>query len=97
MGHFKNLLLAGLFGYILGLLFAPKKGSELRDDLRDLVLDLKDVSAGTVSQVKSKSQELIDIAQPTLNQVKAEASNLKTKAATSFTEALSRATAKGEV
>jgi len=96
MGQLRNLLLAGLFGYILGLLFAPKKGSELREDLRDLVLDLKDVGEGTVSQVKSKSQELIDIAQPTLNQVKQEAGNLKTKATASFNDAMARATAKGE-
>ena len=50
------LLLGALIGFIAGLFFAPKKGSELRRDAKNK----KDVLQGTFDDVKEKINEFID-------------------------------------
>jgi len=34
---FKTLTLGGIVGFVVGLLFAPKKGEETRKDLKDSI------------------------------------------------------------
>ena len=58
------LLLGALIGFIAGLFFAPKKGSELRRDAKNKVDEIKentkDVLQGTFDDVKEKINEFID-------------------------------------
>ena len=58
------LLLGALIGFIAGLFFAPKKGSELRRDAKNKIDEnkenQKDVLQGTFDDVKEKINEFID-------------------------------------
>ena len=58
------LLLGALIGFIAGLFFAPKKGSELRRDAKNKIEEIKenpkDVLQGTFDDVKEKINEFID-------------------------------------
>ena len=58
------LLLGALIGFIAGLFFAPKKGSELRRDAQNKIDEIKenpkDVLQGTFDDVKEKINEFID-------------------------------------
>ena len=58
------LLLGALIGFIAGLFFAPKKGSELRRDAKNEIDEIKenpkDVLQGTFDEVKEKINEFID-------------------------------------
>ena len=58
------LLLGALIGFIAGLFFAPKKGSELRRDGKNKIDEIKknpkDVLQGTFEDVKEKINEFID-------------------------------------
>ena len=62
LGNF--LLLGALIGFIAGLFFAPKKGSELRRDAKNKIDEIKenpkDVLQGTFDDVKEKINEFID-------------------------------------
>ena len=57
------LLLGALIGFIAGLFFAPKKGSELRRDAKNKIDEIKenpkDVLQGTFDDVKEKINEFI--------------------------------------
>ena len=58
------LLLGALIGFIAGLFFAPKKGSELRRDAKNKIDEIKenpkDVLQGKFDDVKEKINEFID-------------------------------------
>ena len=58
------LLLGALIGFIAGLFFAPKKGSELRRDAKNKIDEIKenpkDVLQGTFDDVKEKINDFID-------------------------------------
>jgi len=58
------LLLGALIGFIAGLFFAPKKGSELRKDAKNKINEIKenpkDVLQGTFDDVKEKINDFID-------------------------------------
>ena len=58
------LLLGALIGFIAGLFFAPRKGSELRRDAKNKIDEIKenpkDVLQGTFDDVKEKINEFID-------------------------------------
>ena len=58
------LLLGAFIGFIAGLFFAPKKGSELRKDAKNKINEIKenpkDVLQGTIEDVKGKINDFID-------------------------------------
>lgn len=58
------LLLGAFVGFIAGLFFAPKKGSELRKDAKNKIDEIKenpkDVLQGTIDDVKGKINDFID-------------------------------------
>ena len=58
------LLLGAFVGFIAGLFFAPKKGSELRKDSKNKIDEIKenpkDVLQGTIDDVKGKINDFID-------------------------------------
>ncbi len=60
----KFLILGAILGFIAGLLFAPKKGSELRKDAKEKIDEIKDnpkeVLNDTINDVKDKINAFID-------------------------------------
>ena len=58
------LLLGALIGFIAGLFFAPKKGSELRRDAKNKIDEIKenpkDVLQGTFDDVKGQINAFLD-------------------------------------
>ncbi len=58
------LLLGAIFGFIAGLFFAPKKGSELRKQAKEKFEEVKenpkDVLQETFDEVKNKINNFID-------------------------------------
>ncbi len=68
----KGLMFVGLFGFLAGVLFAPKKGSELRSQMREK-WDLLQYSA------EEKGKEVWEVVKPAAEQVKAEGSTLKSE------------------
>lgn len=60
----KYLLLSAFLGFIVGLFFAPKKGSELRKQAKDKIQEVKEnpkeVLQETFEDVKEKINNMID-------------------------------------
>ena len=68
------LLLGALIGFIAGLFFAPKKGSELRRDAKNKIDEIKKeledldkekvkkIAEKKVEQLKKKTEELVEYA-----------------------------------
>ncbi len=70
-GIFLGLLAGGLLGAVAGMLFAPKSGKELRDDIRSrtngymddadkYIADAKDKAKDLINEGKKKSEKLIN-------------------------------------
>ena len=78
----KGLLFMGLLGYAIGTFFAPKKGSELRKEIKDRVADFQENGSDVILDAQSMASDLIDKAQPALNQVKESAMQVKENAKT---------------
>ncbi len=49
-------------GSALGVVFAPKRGDELRSDLKHRISDLRDRGADQIEEVRSKGDELLESA-----------------------------------
>lgn len=49
-------------GAMLGLMFAPKRGEDLRNDIRHKIADAKEKSAEGFEEIQKKSQSLLDSA-----------------------------------
>lgn len=60
----KYLFIGAIFGFIIGLLFAPKKGKELRSNIKEKVDDIKEnpkeALDETIINIKEKISDLID-------------------------------------
>lgn len=55
-----GLLIGGAIGAVTALLFAPRSGEEIRDDIRNKAMEYRERLDDTVSQAKSKANELTD-------------------------------------
>ncbi|RTL37957.1 MAG: YtxH domain-containing protein [Candidatus Melainabacteria bacterium] len=73
----KGLLFMGILGYALGTLFAPKKGSELREDIKNVVADLRENGSDAFLDAQARASELLDKANPTIDSIKEKALNMK--------------------
>jgi gas vesicle protein len=78
-GLLKGAIIGGAVGAAAGLLFAPKAGRELREDLKNRYSDVhqktkdvvSDVAAKTQGMVKEVGQQATDIADKTRSAVSA--------------------------
>lgn len=76
-------LIAGVGGYLAGILTAPQSGKETREDIADKAGDIKD-DAG--AQLQKAQDELAD----TLKEAQSKAGELKAKARAELNEAIAR-------
>jgi gas vesicle protein len=68
----KGFMFVGLAGFLAGIFLAPKKGSELREELSEKMTDLK-------SSALDKSRQLKEVVMPVISQVKEEGCTLKSE------------------
>lgn len=77
-------VIAGIAGYVTGILTAPQSGQETREDIRDKASDIKDDARLELNIAQEKLAEAIREAQ-------ARASTISVQAKEEFNEALIRA------
>ncbi|MFI3210846.1 MAG: YtxH domain-containing protein [Peptostreptococcaceae bacterium] len=60
----RYLIFGAIFGFFIGLLFAPKKGRELREDIKETVNDIKEnpkeTVDNTISNIKEKLSDIVE-------------------------------------
>jgi gas vesicle protein len=86
----RGIILAGLAGYLLGLLFAPKKGSELREDLAMAACSLANNGPELFCDAQEKGRDILNRAQPAFSHVKESARIIHEHATSAFGEAMAR-------
>ncbi|MBC7746412.1 YtxH domain-containing protein [Pedobacter sp.] len=77
---FGVVLVAGLIGAAVGLLFAPKSGKETREDLRKKAMDAKKSAADASKKATTSVKETTDDVQNSLKQSAKEMNDLGEKA-----------------
>ena len=77
-------LVAGVAGYVTGLLTAPKSGKETREDIAEKVGDVKDEAAEQLEHTQDELKQL-------LREAKTKTLALKSKARQDFDEAVVKA------
>jgi gas vesicle protein len=78
-----GLVLGGLAGGIVALLFAPQSGEETRTVIRDKAIELRDKASETYEETMSRAEkaanEAVKKAETVYNQAKAKASEVTQK------------------
>lgn len=77
-------LITGLFGFLAGILTAPKSGKETREDIKDRAHDIKQTSITQLTNIEAELGKLI-------KEVSGKASRLNNKARSEYNEATIRA------
>ncbi len=67
MGKFKGFLTGGLLGLIAGILVAPKKGEETRQQLKEESDKISEKAKPLIEQAKAKATEVIEKTKELLN------------------------------
>ena len=60
IGFFKGFLLGGLVGAAFALMFAPKPGKELREDIKKRSADLKEEADAALTDIREKAAAIIE-------------------------------------
>ena len=66
---FMYFMIGGCIGAAIALLFAPKRGSELRDDIADMASKRYDETLATANQLKQRTAQYYKVAKETGNEV----------------------------
>lgn len=72
-GFFKGFVFGGLVGAVIALLYAPKSGKEMREDLLKTSLDLKDDAEAKLELAQKKAEALLDETKKQLEDLRKEA------------------------
>ena len=71
---FKGFLFGGIVGAVVTLLYAPKSGKEVREDLRQRSLELRDDAESKLELAQKKAEELLAETKQQLEHLRREAS-----------------------
>ena len=63
---FNGLMMGGIIGGVLGVLFAPWKGEEVREKLKQKVDEMNLDSDKTLGEIKEKSEQMLEGAKHSL-------------------------------
>lgn len=95
---FKGFLFGGIAGAVIALLYAPKPGKEVRQDIRKISADLTDDAQVTLKSAQKKAETLFEETKKQLEELRKEAESalgdVKKKAADGVTK--SKTAAKNE-
>jgi gas vesicle protein len=64
---FLSFIVGGIVGSILGILFAPKAGTETREDIAKFAADVKDETEKVTKTAVEKIEQVVDEAQKVLS------------------------------
>ena len=85
---FKGFLFGGIAGAVIALLYAPKSGKEVREDIRKISADLTDDAQGTLKSAQQKAETLFEETKKQLEELQKEAESalgdMKKKTAAGF-------------
>lgn len=70
---FKGFLFGGLVGAVIALLYAPKSGKEVREDIRKMSSDLVDDAEGKLKLAQKKAETLFEETKKQLEDLQKEA------------------------
>ena len=70
---FKGFLFGGIAGAVIALLYAPKSGKEVRDDIRKISADLTDDAQVTLKSAQQKAEILFEETKKQLEELQKEA------------------------
>ncbi len=70
---FKGLLFGGIVGAVAALLYAPKSGKEMREDLRQRTLELQDDAQSKLALAQERAEKLMQQTQAQLDELRKEA------------------------
>ena len=70
---FKGFLFGGIAGAVIALLYAPKSGKEVRDDIRKISADLTDDAQVTLKSAQQKAETLFEETKKQLEELQKEA------------------------
>lgn len=88
LSFFKGFLFGGLLGAGFALVFAPKPGKELRDDIKKKSLDLKEEADVALADIKVKAAAIIEEGKKTAEALLKEADARLTEAKQKASEIL---------
>lgn len=91
MNMFGIVTLAAMAGALTALLFAPRKGSETRDQLRQGLRNARQTSEGALDNVKSKAQEGVDKLKQKTDETSAQAEDMITEARSQVEDTIAEA------
>lgn len=70
---FKGLFFGGIVGAVAALLYAPKSGKELREELRERTLELQDDAQSRLALAQERAEKLMKQTQTQLDELRKEA------------------------
>jgi len=70
---FKGFLFGGIAGAVIALLYAPKSGKEVREDIRKISADLTDDAQVTLKSAQQKAETLFEETKKQLEELRKEA------------------------
>ena len=70
---FKGFLFGGIAGAVIALLYAPKSGKEVREDIRKISADLTDDAQVTLKSAQQKAETLFEETKKQLEELQKEA------------------------
>ena len=73
---FKGFLFGGIAGAVIALLYAPKSGKEVRDDIRKISADLTDDAQVTLKSAQQKAEILFEETKKQLEELQKEAESV---------------------
>lgn len=70
---FKGFLFGGIVGAVVSLLYAPKSGKEMREDIRQKSLEFKGDAEAQIELVQKRAEELLEETKQQLSELRKQA------------------------